>query len=328
MSVKYGFNMLWMFSHRYAEAKAPDLRQLEFIAKHGFNFIRVPLDYRFWTREDDYRHPDEDVLAMIDAYLDACRGRGLHMSLNMHRAPGYCINKPREKHCLWTEPAAQEAFVFLWEVFAKKYKGVSNTHLSFDLLNEPPNPGENGFTRKRHEKVMRRAINAIRAIDPAREIVLNGICGGSDAIPELADTGTVHSGRGYTPFTVSHYRAEWVEPGREWEKPSYPCALDGHVWDKDALREHYRPWREVEGKGVKVHIGEFGCYNKTPNDVALAWISDLLGVWREFGWGYALWNFAGAFGVVDHGRPGAKYEMMDGFKIDRALWELLIENRV
>ena len=328
MTRKYGFNMLWMFSCRGETAKGPDLRQLDFIAGQGFNFIRVPLDYRFWTHGNDYLHPDENALGMIDTYLDACRERGLHMSLNLHRAPGYCINSPSEPHCLWTDSVAQDAFVFLWEYFAAKYKDVSNEHLSFDLLNEPPNPGENGFSRERHETVMRRAVAAIRAIGPGREIVLDGVSGGSAAIPELADTGTTHSGRGYSPFTVSHYQAGWIQYDRAWPDPAWPCSLDGKGWDRGALREHYRPWREVEQTGVKIHIGEFGCYNKTPNDVALAWLADLLGVFREFGWGYALWNFAGPFGAVAHGRPGAVYERIDGFDIDRALWELLLDNRV
>jgi aryl-phospho-beta-D-glucosidase BglC (GH1 family) len=324
---KYGFNMLWMFSHLWKPVEKPDLKQLDFIAKHGFNFIRVPLDYRFWTKGDDYQNPDERVLETIDTYIEACRGRGLHMSLNMHRAPGYCINEPLEKHNLWKDKTAQDAFVFLWEYFARKYKGISGDELSFDLLNEPPELGDNGFTRKRHEKVMRKTIDAIRAIDPGREIVLNGICGGSDAIPELADTRTIHSGRGYSPFTVSHHRAEWVK-GYDWKTPVWPCEEDGEFWDKDTLREHYKPWREAEQKGVEIHIGEFGCYNKTPNDIALAWLGDLLGVWREFGWGYALWNFKGPFGVAGHGRPGVKYEKTDGFSIDRALWDLLLENRI
>ncbi len=321
---KYGFNMLWMFAKRGDRAPLPpDLRQLDFIAKHGFTFIRVPLDYRFWIREEDYAHPDESVLSLIDTYLEACRERGLHMCLNIHRAPGYCINNPPKDLCLWTDAAAQDGFALLWKQFAERYKGTEN--LSFDLLNEPPNPGEREFTRERHEAVMRRVIGEIRAVDPAREIVLDGVCGGSDAIPELADTGTVHSGRGYTPFSVSHYRAEWnKEPPGGWQEPVYPSER----WNKEKLREHYRLWRETEQKGVKVHIGEFGCYNKTPNDVALAWLFDLLSLWREYRWGYALWNFAGPFGAVNHGRPGAVYEELDGFQIDRALWDLLLENRV
>ncbi|MDR1669751.1 MAG: cellulase family glycosylhydrolase [Oscillospiraceae bacterium] len=323
---RYGFNMLWMFSKRGDRAPLPpDLRQLDFIAKHGFNFIRVPLDYRFWTQGEDYTNPDEGVLSLIDSYLEACRERGLHMSLNIHRAPGYCINNPPEKYCLWTDVIAQDAFTFLWEHFARRYKGVPSESLSFDLLNEPPNPGQRSFTRERHEAVMRRVIVAVRAPDPEREIVLDGVSGGSEAIPELADVGAIHSGRGYSPFTVSHHRAEWVsEPKGGWPEPAYP----GGGWDRDKLREHYRPWRETEQKGVRIHIGEFGCYNKTPNTVALAWLTDLLGLWREYRWGYALWNFSGPFGVANHNRPGVAYETMDGFAIDRALWELLLGNRV
>ena len=126
------------------------------------------------------------------------------------------------------------------------------------------------------------------------------------------------------PFHVSHYRAEWVTGSDKWDLPIYP----GGEECRQNLRDYYRPWREVQAKGVPVHIGEFGCHNKLPNDIALRWLSDLLSVYREFGWGYSLWNFRGSFGIVEHGRPGAIYEEMRGMNIDRALLELLKENRV
>jgi len=318
-----------MFVFDGQEAAKPDMRQLEFIAKRGFNFIRIPTDYRFWTTDFDYLRPNEKMFEVIDSYLQACRDFGLHMSLNIHRAPGYCINyNELERDSLWTDQVAQDGFAFIWETFAKRYKGFSNSDLSFDLLNEPPDIGDDGFTRENHEQVMRRTIQAIRATDPSRDIVLNGICGGSEAIPELADTGTIHSGRGYTPFTISHYRASWVHSEVAWPQPTYPCMLDGHLWDRDMLLKSYQPWRDVEEKGVRVHIGEFGCYNQTPNGVALSWLSDLLSVYHELKWGYALWNFEGPFGIVEHGRPDTKVELIDGFHVDRALLELLLENMV
>jgi len=218
----------------------------------------------------------------------------------------------------------------MWEYFANRYKDISSDALSFDLLNEPPDIGQYGFTRKQHEKVMRRTIKAVHEIDPARRLILNGIGGGGIAIPELADTGTVHSGRGYAPFTISHYLAGWVQVKKDyiWQTPEYPGLSDGNIWDKNKLREYYKPWREVEDTGTNVYIGEFGCFNKTPNDVALRWLSDLLSLYREYKWGYALWNFEGDFGIVEHGRPGAKYEKLDGFNVDREFLDLLIENRV
>ena len=326
----YGFNFLWMFSWAPDRAPAPpDERALDFLAAEGFNFVRVPTDYRFWTRDFDYLHPDEAVFAHLDRYLDACRARSIHMSLNVHRGPGYCINANHlERDNLWTDAVAQDGFVFLWETFARRYKGVPAETLSFDLLNEPPSVGQYGLTRANHAALMRRTAAAIRAIDPAREIVIDGLGGGHIAMPELADLGAVHSGRGYQPMPVSHYQAGWWDGLATAPAPVYPgVAWEGSVWDRGTLRDFYRPWRDVQAAGARVHIGECGCYNRTPNDVALRWLSDLFGLYGEFGWGYALWNFEGAFGIVEHGRPGAHYEDRHGFRVDRALLGLLLENR-
>ncbi|MDI3311635.1 MAG: hypothetical protein QJR05_09460 [Thermoanaerobacterium sp.] len=104
--------------------------------------------------------------------------------------------------------------------------------------------------------------------------------------------------------------------------------LGREVWNKDTIREYYKPWQDVEEKGVEVHIGEFGCFNKTPNDVALRWFKDLLSLYKEFEWGYSIWNFKGPFGIMGHGRDGARYEDFHGYKVDRELLDLLIENRV
>ena len=327
----YGFNFLWMYSWSPQRLpQPPDERALDFLAATGFNFVRVPTDYRFWIRDFDYFHPDESVFAHFDAYLEACRARGFQMSLNLHRAPGYCINGNNlERDNLWLDPLAQDAFVFQWEGFARRYQGVPNESLSFDLLNEPPNIGQYGLTRDNHAALMRRTVAAIRAIDPEREVVIDGLGGGHLAMPELADLGVVHSGRGYQPMPVSHYQAGWWDGHATAPAPEYPGQVwEGRVWDRDTLREFYQPWRDVEAAGAHVHIGECGCYNKTPNDIALRWFGDLFGLYGEFGWGYALWNFAGDFGIVEHGRPGAVYENLHGYNVDRAMLDLLLENRV
>ncbi len=332
---RYGFNFLWIYSSEQGPPSPPDERALDFLAARGFDFVRIPANYWFWTREFDYDHPDESVLAFFDRYLEVVNSRGMHMSLNLHRAPGYCINRPEtERHNLWTDTIAQDAFVGTWERFAERYRGVSPEVLSFDLLNEPPNVGDRGFTREIHERLMRRTVAAIRAIDPAREIVLDGLGGGHLAMPELTDLGepgprVIHSGRGYQPMPVSHFRAPWYAESMGFSEPTYPgTEWAGRTWDRQALREFYEPWREVQRSGTRVHIGEFGCHNRTPNEVALRWFTDLFAVYKQFGWGYSLWNFEGSFGIIDHGRPGTRYETIDGYKVDPALLELLLESRV
>jgi hypothetical protein len=327
---RYGFNFQWMVSRDRMSCPRPvDEKALDFLASRGFDFVRIPTDYRFWIKGFDYFHPDEKKFSHLDRYLAACRERNLHLSLNIHRAPGYCINRnDLERHNLWLDPLAQDAFVFQWETFARRYLGVPNAALSFDLLNEPPDPGQYGMTREIHAALIRRTVDAIRAIDPEREIVIDGLGGGHLAMPELAPLGVIHSGRGYQPMAVSHYRAAWWSGSPGLPAPVYPGTVyDGRVWDREALRAFCQPWRDVEACGVAVHIGEFGCFDRTPNDVALRWLADLLALYREFGWGYSLWEFAGPFGIVGHGRPGAVYETLDGYRVDRALLDLLLENR-
>jgi len=329
---KYGFNFLWMFAMGYnGNVPLPaNLEELDFIAEQGFNFVRIPTDYRFWTKDHDYKNPDERIFEeYLDKYLEECTKRGLHMCLNIHRAPGYCINRnDLEIHNLWEDEIAQDAFGYLWESFAKRYKGISNEKLSFDLLNEPPDIGQYGCTREKHAEVMRRTIATIRAVDPTREIVLDGMGGGGVAIPELADVGAIHSGRGYAPFEVSHHKANWIEGWEDMKLPEYPGKIWDEMWDRAALMDYYKPWREVEDMGVKIHMGEFGCFNRTPNDMAVRWLTDLMSVWKELGWGYAMWNFKGAFGIVDHGREGARYEKIKGFNVDRDLLDLMLNCRV
>ena len=57
-------------------------------------------------------------------------------------------------------------------------------------------------------------------------------------------------------------------------------------------------------------------------------MADLLDIYREFGWGYALWNFQGPFGIVGHGRAGARMEPVAGYLVDRDMLDLLLQNRV
>jgi endoglucanase len=50
---------------------------------------------------------------------------------------------------------------------------------------------------------------------------------------------------------------------------------------------------------------------------------DSLSLWQEAGWGFALWNLRGDFGVLDSGRADVVYEEFKGHKLDRAMLELL-----
>lgn len=310
-----GFNLLEKFT--LANNKPYREEDFDIIASWGFDFVRLPMDYRCWTDPNNPRQMKEDVLKEIDQAIEYGRKRGIHVNLNFHRAPGYCVNPPPEPLNLWSQAEALELCAYHWAAFAKRYKGIPSANLSFDLLNEPGDirPGT-------YVSVVRSLVSAIRAEDPDRLIIADGIRWGNTPVPELAELKIAESTRGYTPMQISHYKASWIGGSNTWPEPTWPLTNGG--WDRERLRrEQIQPWKELEAKGVGVHVGEWGAYQYTPHKVVLAWMKDCLELWQEAGWGWAMWNLRGSFGVLDSGRTDVKYEQMRGHQLDREMLELV-----
>lgn len=461
-----GFNLLEKFTRgrqqRYVE---DDVRR---IAALGFNFVRLPMDYRCYAPDHLSTNFNEQVLREIDEAVEFGRRYGVHVCINLHRAPGFCINPPEEPASLWTDEPTQQSFVRHWEMFARRYKGVPAEQLSFNLLNEPAR-----CTREQYVRVHLRAIEAIHAIDPDRWIIVDGFEVGRTPCEEfLAYSNVIQATRGYHPGWLSHYRAGWVKGSDRWPVPTWPqLDLNGHLygpvkpeyrsplvltgafpsgaaveldlvhmsgamevvaradgrevarravsppdsplWERDPnekrwaiyrahtadvlritlpapaarieigaekgdwlvfrslrihmpghppvetaampewgqrqkvwavaadgrllpppdsrrdqpLREYLAPWLAIKAKGEEVFVGEFGCFNKTPHVVTLAWLEDWLRLWQEAGIGWAMWNFRGSFGPVNSDRADVTYEDWEGLKLDRAMLDLLLKYR-
>ncbi len=339
-----GFNLLDLFSPTPPQnplSNRTTEEDLKWMEDWGFDFVRIPMAYPRYlsfdrTRDinkDEILNFDQKVLEEIDNLIYMANRHNLHVSLNLHRGPGYCINAGfHEPFNLWKDKEAQDAFYSHWSMWAERYKDISHEKLSFDLLNEPayiedmndqfaqkgPVPGDI------YRKVAVGASDGIWKYNNKRLIVADGNSGGSNVIPELADLNIAQSCRAYYPHYVSHYQASWV-----WKNPAdapmpvWPGVIDGKQYGRAQLEEFYKPWLELVDKGVGVHCGEGGCYNKTPHHVFLAWFEDILDILTERNIGYALWNFRGDFGILDSRRTDIDYTDWYGHKLDGRLLDLL-----
>ena len=334
-----GFNLLDFFQalssgeRGQGHVSEDDLR---WIRDWGFDYVRLPMDYWMWvgsdwrrTRRlvpDDVSKFDLAALEKVDRAVELCRKYGLHLTLSFHRAPGYCVNDAeREPFVLWHDARAADAFVQYWDVFARRYRAEPTSGLSFNLLNEPPAPAEGTMTRADYVHVMTRASDAIRRHGVDRIILVDGICGGESVVPELEPLGVAQSLHGYWPTPLSHYGASWVEGSEQFERPAWPPRGDGASSrsGRAELEQRYAPWVELARRGSGVHCGELGCYRRTPSEVALAWLADVMDVLRAGEIGWALWNLRGDFGVLDSGRSDVRYEEWHGHKLDRRMLTLL-----
>jgi len=340
-----GFNLLEFFQafHRDPKRRNGMVSEddLRWIRDWGLDFIRIPMDYWLWVdtewrktfklRSEDACKINERFLEKVDRTVRLGEKYGLHVSLNFHRAPGYCVNErdsKREPFDLWEDREAEDAFVHHWDVFARRYKGIGSKRLSFNLVNEAPRPKPGRMTREDYCRVMKRAAAKIRQTSPDRLIVVDGYGAGSMVVDGMADAGVAQSVHAYRPGQISHYHAQWVDRNLSFPKPTWPLRnKDGsHKMGPAELEKHYEPWGRLVRRGVGVHCGEAGCYNKTPHDVFLAWFGDVLRILKGHGIGWAMWNLRGPFGVVDSGRADVKYEGFHGHQLDRRLLDLLLRH--
>jgi endoglucanase len=364
----YGFNLLEYFSTdtnwmKYFPYKNDGMfleDDFRWIHDWGFSWVRLPMDYRFWTAPDRFTIHERQV-EPIDRAIRLGEKYGIHVNVCLHHAPGLCILDTmdekltgiavtKEKTNVFGDAHTFDAFVHQWSFFADRYKGISSEKLSFNLVNEPialPTESELAEMGKlgpvktkdlfspeflqRHAtdytRLAKASADAIRARDPERLVVTDGYPGAGSPILDLMGTGMLQSCHTYTPIQVTHHQCEWVRgilTGAE-PLPTWPLKDDKGkiVCDRQRLGTLFHPWGELAAKGTPIHFGEMGCYKHTPPDVVLAWFDDTLSVLSELHSGWALWNFRGPFGVLDTERPGTKFEDWQGHKLDRPLLALL-----
>ena len=268
----YGFNLLeyfstdtdWMKYFPYKNDGQFPESDFEWIHDWGFNWVRLPMDYRFWTDPSDPMKINEKAVEPIDRAIKLGQKHKVHVNVSLHRAPGYCIldimdekitgiHITKEKTNVYKDPAALAAFANQWRFFAKRYKGIPNDQLSFNLVNEPIELKEHANTADifsavtgsaNYIKVARESVSAIRSEDSQRLIVTDGYLGANSVIPELYDTKILQSCHHYHPIQMTHYHNEWARPmGDTPYPPTWPLkdASGKVIVDKAGLTDKYGP---------------------------------------------------------------------------------------
>lgn len=247
-----GFNLLEKFN----AGKNEPFREEDFrlISKLGFNFVRLPMDYRCWIVGGDWRKFDDKTLKEVDQAVEFGRRYGVHVLINFHRGPGYTVARPAEAKSLWTDPEAQEVFALHWREFARRCKGIPSKYVSFNLVNEPA-----GVKSEVYARAVTPAIEAIRAEDPSRLIVSDGLQWGREPCIELVPLKVAQATRGYEPMEITHYKASWVNTGSQ-PVPTWPL-LDAGGWLAGPAKKDLRAPLTIEGPfpgvaRVRVRVGE------------------------------------------------------------------------
>ena len=213
-------------------AQDPDEFDFEFMHDFGFNFARVPMDYRLWCKDGNRDEIDDAKVAkLVDPYIAWGKKWGVHVNFCFYFAPGYTIAGYQaqqmgdsDKLDLHSNPETLARCCKHWAYFAKRYKGIPNEQLSFNLMNEP----SRAMTEETYAPVARKLIETIHAIDPDRFIISDGIA--TARRPTMGIVGMPNVGqafRGYEPGSVTHYHADWNGRGNLGGQPAPVWPLRG-----------------------------------------------------------------------------------------------------
>jgi endoglucanase len=142
------------------------------IASSGFNSVRVPIHWKFFT--DD----GSEGFQLIDRLVSWAAADHIYVILDLHCAPGgqtgTNIDDSYGYPWLYTSPEAQAETVDVWRSIAKHYRD-NPTILGYDLLNEPiPHYPQDQQFNQNLEPIYRKIAAGIREVDPNHVLILGG----------------------------------------------------------------------------------------------------------------------------------------------------------
>ncbi|RYD34013.1 MAG: hypothetical protein EOP87_09995, partial [Verrucomicrobiaceae bacterium] len=187
----------------------------------------------------------------------------------------------------WSNPAAQQHFVTVWERITLRYKDHPMIW-GFDLLNEPDDR-EVTWQGVDWQTLSLTAATAIRAIDPDRTLIVEpnmwGSAEGFLGFEPLDLPDIVYSCHVYTPFTYTH---------QSLDSPStpipYPGLIDGETWDKAKLEASLAPAIAFAEKyRVHMYIGEFSAIRWAPGTDT--YLADLIEIFEAHRWDWTYHSF-------------------------------------
>jgi len=290
-------------------------RDIELIKSLGFDHVRFPFEPAPLFNEARPSELNAEYLRHLDEALDMLAASGLAVVLDLHPSDEFKIK-------LRTDDRAVSALADFWRSLARHVAARDPERLFLEIMNEPM--AEDPF---RWMGIQARVAAAIREGAPRHTIVATGPRWSSVdqllLIEPVADRNVIYNFHFYEPHNFTHQGATWGADFWPHLKlvpyPSSPEAVApllpsiNNEAARGALREYGeerwdegRVEREIacaaewgRARGVALTCNEFGVYRTyAPVGSRMRWIADVRVALERHGIGWAMWDYAGGFGVA------------------------------
>ena len=319
--LRHGINLSHWFAQSGDYSKAhleshTTAEDIALIRKIGFDHVRLTLEPAPLFHADDPGTLNAEYLKYLDNALDMILAQRLAVIVDIHPSDEF-------KKRLNSNDSQIEAFGKFWRALAEHLATRDPERVFLEVINEPM--VEDG---SRWFGMQGKLISAIRAGAPQHTIIASGHRWSGLAellfMQPYADRNIIYNFHFYEPFAFTHQGATWAGPNPPFYKnipyPSNPAivskildAIQNQSARDNLVRYGEDRWnaaridREISTAAawaarnhVSLTCNEFGAYRKVapPADRA-AWIRDLRTALERYGIGWAMWDYAGGFAVVN-----------------------------
>jgi aryl-phospho-beta-D-glucosidase BglC (GH1 family) len=320
-SLQHGINLSGWFassgdlSQQYFDTFTNEA-DLKLIHEMGFDSVRLGVEPSLILRHGQLNPAKPEAVAHLDRSLDRALANHLAVMLCVFPNDDY-------KRNLATERGVDD-FVLLWRVLAAHFSKTDPDKVFFELMNEPEVQDP-----YRWMGVQARVVEAIRGVDTDHTIIATAA--NYSSLPDLLqleplrDANVIYNFHFYEPYQFTHQGASWGSS--EWvffkdiPYPATPDTLAAQMknvpsdparynlflygiggWGRQSISARIAfaaAW--ARERKVPLICNEFGAYRDTADPASRArWIGDVRSALEENHIGWAMWDYRGNFGVVEH----------------------------
>jgi len=258
---------------------------LAFLEKCGFNFVRLPFNYRHFESDLAPGQWLEGGFRRLEEAVNLCRKHNLWVLLDLHAAPGA---QARDQNAgsaygevyFWNYKTFMDRAAALWKELARRYRGDAAV-AGYNLLCEPVT-----HDPARLNDFYWQTIRAIRGVDPDHLIVMDGNYW-------ARDVACLEDRLFEDPQVITALHHYYDQTPAFAHLTEYPGTADGKACDRAALAATLNGEYDQKRIPRPVVAAEFGVArtNPQPFSVQLAITRDLISIFEEKGWGWAMWCY-------------------------------------
>ncbi|MBD3267266.1 cellulase family glycosylhydrolase [bacterium] len=300
--------------------------------KMGITCVRVPIDMENIydpTADNLLKKP---VLEIMDRGFVEILEHNLAIIVDLHSI-SQSTGGSNYSGDLGKDDQVTNGFINFWEHFADHLSTYDPNDIILSPMNEPVFRG----MEKKWPPIQERVITRIRAEAPLHTIIATNVHWSNlDWLVKLKpvdDENIIYNFHFYEPHVFTHQGASWssdiVKPMRKVPYPSSPEAVEAAIalvdsqkvknrlknygkerWNKEKLEhEMQKVAKWAKANNCKLLCDEFGVYDRYAlHKHRVAWIKDVRQTFEKFGVHWAMWTWAGSFGLVDRGDDGIEVD--------------------